>query len=136
MKFKIILLFLTATAALSTTTRYKCTISLFEYVRGADSTSVYKNPKKTEVNVKAPNAINLNKVPVTFYHDCPELDFELAVYNRWGQEVFKTVDVGEPWYCEYDGKQLPMGVYFWKLKYKMGKRGDLQEASGNITLLK
>lgn len=113
-----------------------CKISLFEYVREADSGAMYKNPKNTEVEIKAPNAINLNEVPVTFYHDCPELSFELAVYNRWGSEVFKTVDAGEPWYCEYEGQQLPMGVYMWKLKYKIGKRGDEQERTGNITLLK
>ncbi len=69
------------------------------------------------------------------------MDFmELEVFDRWGDLVFKSVDIYTPW----DGKILngdpaPLGVYVWNLGYKI-HRDDNQPVSGfmtgNVTLLR
>lgn len=62
-----------------------------------------------------PNADGQNDV---FSVISPEKgDFQLVIYNRWGQAVFETTDINQPW----DGKNQPAGVYVWKLTFKRNK---------------
>jgi len=49
-------------------------------------------------------------------------DFEMLVYNRWGQAVFQSKDINEMTDVGWDGKFLglnvPEGNYAWRIKYK------------------
>lgn len=74
-------------------------------------------------NVFTPNSDNLNdEYCISGYLDgCDE--FELSIYNRWGELVFKTKDMNECW----DGsvmnsdRQHPEGTYFYILEVTEGK---------------
>lgn len=64
-----------------------------------------------------PNGDNLNeffKPSVT----CPIADYQLTIFNRWGQKIFETNDRNEDWDGTFKGSKLPQGVYMYTLCIK------------------
>ncbi len=66
------------------------------------------------------------------------LSYEMTVFNRWGEEVFRTNDFYERWQGRYNnnkGDYVPQGVYAWivTLKDKWGKDHSF---SGYVTVFK
>ncbi len=59
----------------------------------------------------------------------------LVVYNRWGQEVFRTTDPNIGWDGTLNGRQLPPDVYGWIIRTTCPD-GQRYEAQGNVTLLR
>ena len=45
-------------------------------------------------------------------------DYDLRIFNRWGQEIFKTTDSSLGWDGKYDGSDAPGGMYVYKVVYK------------------
>lgn len=41
---------------------------------------------------------------------------EVEVYNRWGEMLFRSVGYNTPWDGRYDGKDLPVGTYYYIIK--------------------
>ncbi len=64
-------------------------------------------------------------------------DFEMLIWNRWGELIFKTNDPKEGWNGTKNnvGKPVPNGVYLVMVKYKE-PRGDLIELKGYATLIR
>ncbi len=64
-------------------------------------------------------------------------DYQLTVWNRWGEKIFDTEDPMEGWNGKIDnnGTLSPNGVYVYYAKYE-GPRGDKEEFNGHITLLR
>ncbi len=61
--------------------------------------------------------------------------FEMTIYDRWGQQVFKTNDVTKGWDGTIKGGAIGKeGVYIYKIKLKDFKLRD-KEFVGHITLL-
>ncbi|MBK8920379.1 MAG: gliding motility-associated C-terminal domain-containing protein [Saprospirales bacterium] len=66
--------------------------------------------------------------------DISEIYF--IVYNRWGEEVYKTEDPNhQGWDGTFRGKAATPDSYGWFLRVRCGN-GDLFEQKGNVTLLK
>jgi len=42
-----------------------------------------------------------------------DIDFEMQVYNRWGEMVFETHSIHETWDGKYNGLLCPTEVYVW-----------------------
>lgn len=61
--------------------------------------------------------------------------FEMMVFNRWGEEIFKTDDISIGWDGTHRGQKSPIGVYAWRILYteNSGKEGTL---IGHVTLLR
>jgi len=57
------------------------------------------------------------------------------IFDRWGQEVFKTTDISEQWDGKFNGVDCAYGVYVWAVDgfCSSGKRIS---KSGNVTLLR
>lgn len=64
-------------------------------------------------------------------------DFNLTIWNRWGELVFETTDPNEGWNGrkENTGKDSPQGVYVVVVSYK-GPRGEVVNLKGFATLLR
>ncbi len=45
-------------------------------------------------------------------------DYELRIYNRWGELVFRTNDINEKWDGSYKGVFYPTQSYAWLVAYK------------------
>ena len=44
------------------------------------------------------------------------LDFQIEIYNRWGQMVYKSDDLSKGWNGTFKGENLPTGSYIYKIK--------------------
>ncbi|KAM3091643.1 gliding motility-associated C-terminal domain-containing protein [Phormidesmis sp. 146-12] len=61
--------------------------------------------------------------------------FELCVYNRWGELVFKTTSLSDTWNGEYKGKPQPVGTYVYTVKASTAACGFIVN-NGTITLIR
>jgi gliding motility-associated-like protein len=61
-------------------------------------------------------------------------EFELMIYNRWGDLVFQSNDLYTGWDGTYDGQPSQVGTYTWKLHLEDDRTE--KEYTGHITLLK
>ncbi len=64
-------------------------------------------------------------------------DFEMLIWNRWGEIIFQTNDPTEGWNGLKNnvGKPVPLGAYIVFVKYIDG-RGELQEIKGTATVVR
>jgi len=61
-------------------------------------------------------------------------DFELHIFNRWGQEVYGGTDVYAGWDGTFKTKPAEMGAYYYYMKFRY--RGKNEMKKGDITLIK
>ena len=66
-----------------------------------------------------------------------ELEYELVIFNRWGEKVFESTDPAYMWNGTImnDGADVPEGSYFFLFDYRLAGEEAKQEA-GSITLLR
>ena len=57
-------------------------------------------------------------------------NFNLKIFNRWGQQIFETNNIEFSWDGNYNGTEVPAGVYYYLLE---GSKGTSQ---GTISLLR
>jgi gliding motility-associated-like protein len=62
------------------------------------------------------------------------LQFELHIYNRWGQEVFSTLDQNDFWDGRFNGERLPPDVFGFYMNVTCPNEAKFFK-KGNITLL-
>ncbi|MBC7885457.1 MAG: gliding motility-associated C-terminal domain-containing protein [Saprospiraceae bacterium] len=62
-------------------------------------------------------------------------ELELIIYNRWGQELFRTNDKNTGWDGSYNGKELPPDAYAYYLRV-LCINGEEYKKQGNVTLLR
>lgn len=63
------------------------------------------------------------------------VEFELWVYNRWGQQLFHTKDPSEGWDGRYNGSTVPTGAYYYLVK-ATGTDGEKYVKKGALNVLK
>ena len=59
----------------------------------------------------------------------------LRIYDRWGLEVFETVDPTQKWDGNYNGSPAPVGVYVWEAD-GFCENGKHVNKKGNVSLLR
>jgi gliding motility-associated-like protein len=79
--------------------------------------NVFDDTKIYVPNAFSPNRDGLNDTWRISLQGKLQLDY-LQVFNRWGQEVFRTANTGFEWNGTYKDKPLPIGTYYWVLKGK------------------
>ena len=70
------------------------------------------------------------------FNYCPMDFFLMEIYNRWGQNVFTSVDPESKWDGTYMGSPAPMGVYTYKIYYYDLSLQTEKVVLGNVTLLR
>ncbi|MBI5914495.1 MAG: PKD domain-containing protein [Bacteroidetes bacterium] len=65
------------------------------------------------------------------------IDFKMEIWNRYGQKIFETTDVNEPWNGQVnnDGRLAQNGVYVCVVTFT-GPRGEPFEYKGYATLVR
>jgi gliding motility-associated-like protein len=62
-------------------------------------------------------------------------EFEMTIYNRWG-ELLKTINtLDEGWDGTYQNQLCPNDIYTWKVKY-LTDREERKELTGHVALLR
>jgi gliding motility-associated-like protein len=63
-------------------------------------------------------------------------DFNMIIFNRWGEIVFESNNAAAGWDGTYHGKLVQDGTYTWKIEYKLLLNDSRQTAIGHVTILK
>jgi gliding motility-associated-like protein len=66
------------------------------------------------------------------------LDYELAIFDRWGAQVFRTEEVSTAWDGRRNGELMPSGVYiyFLRIHYRDDLGENREVLSGDLLLLR
>ncbi|MDT8308542.1 MAG: gliding motility-associated C-terminal domain-containing protein [Bacteroidales bacterium] len=93
--------------------------------------SIFISVEACECKVFVPNAFSPNNDGVNDYFFpctvCDIKEYELLIFNRYGQVVFQTTDYNHYWDGVFSDKQSNETVFVWKLKIIMtGPLGDEQ----------
>ncbi len=62
-------------------------------------------------------------------------NYNLKIFNRWGQLIFETENQFTGWDGKYRGKLQEEGVYVYKAQYSV-RQGDIVEKKGKLVLLR
>jgi len=62
-------------------------------------------------------------------------EFHFQIFNRWGEVVFSTSDIEEPWDGTVNGSPAPEGVYVWVIYYKDNSK-HVVTSKGTLTLFR
>ena len=71
------------------------------------------------------------------YTTTPEAvsEFEMLIFNRWGELIFESENIYEGWDGFYRQKQSPQEVYVYKIKLRFDN-GQVFEEVGDLTLFR
>jgi gliding motility-associated-like protein len=69
-------------------------------------------------NAFTPNDDGKNDIFRAFGYDLELTEFTMAIYNRWGELLFKTNNIDNGWDGTSNGKKTPAGTYVWKINAK------------------
>lgn len=61
--------------------------------------------------------------------------FEISIFDRWGENLFTSTKLNEPWDGTYKGKECKSDVYVWKLNVTL-PGGKKETKTGHVTLLR
>ena len=66
------------------------------------------------------------------------IDFKLVIFDRWGEKVFQSDDIGNSWDGKYKSVNCMEGVYFWMINYKSNwkEAKPIKFLHGTVTLLR
>ncbi|MCA1762518.1 MAG: gliding motility-associated C-terminal domain-containing protein, partial [Flavobacteriales bacterium] len=62
-------------------------------------------------------------------------EFEMQIFNRWGELLFETTDVRQGWDGYYRGNICQQDVYVWRVKVTFEDGGKFSD-SGDVTLVR
>jgi gliding motility-associated-like protein len=91
--------------------------------------------------IAVPNAFSPNKDGRNdAFHalsSCNVLQYNMKIFNRYGQEVFGADNISQSWDGTFNGMDLNAGVYFYLIKVRFDKPGATEELyKGDITLIR
>ncbi len=72
---------------------------------------------------------------VFFPYTAGVVEYNFEIFNRWGEEVFESVDINKGWDGYYRGNLCENGVYAWKAFVKLND-GKVFIKSGDVTLIR
>jgi gliding motility-associated-like protein len=63
-------------------------------------------------------------------------DYDLRVYNRWGEQIFISRNANTGWDGRYKGEPVEIGTYVWMLTYKKVLGGPEKVVKGEVTVVR
>lgn len=83
----------------------------------------------------SPNADNRNEFFRAYGEGVDWSTYQMTVFNRWGQEIFHTNNVENPWDGSYKGKQVPNDTYVWTVTV-FDLKGNAHVYRGHVTVVR
>jgi gliding motility-associated-like protein len=93
------------------------------------------DPKPTFPNAFSPNGDGRNDYfrPVV---RGPMYEYELRIFNRWGELIYLGYDSKKGWDGRYQGQPVSIGTYVWWLTYKKMPNGNPNIIKGEVTVIR
>ena len=82
----------------------------------------------------SPNGDNLNDVfkPTLKNYQ----DYSMVIYNRWGEELYRSENPDIGWDGTYEGKEVSNGVYMYSIRFITTENGQFQTVKGLVNVLR
>jgi gliding motility-associated-like protein len=61
-------------------------------------------------------------------------NFEMLIFNRWGEIVYQTKDLSAGWDGTYNGYYVPEGAYSWAISVKSDRSDERFEFQGHVMM--
>ena len=61
--------------------------------------------------------------------------YEMSIFTRWGELIYYTKDINDPWDGSYKGAPVEVSVYVWKIKF-VDITGNDHQLYGHVTLVR
>ena len=68
--------------------------------------------------------------------NCPVQNYKMTIYNRWGQLIYASDNLGDRWDGTYKNQPQPVGVYVCYIQYTDPYTTERKSINGNVTLLR
>ncbi len=62
-------------------------------------------------------------------------NYQMSVFNRWGEEIFKTTSIEEVWRGDYKSRKVEAGIYSWRALIS-DYNGRVFPYNGHVLLLR
>jgi gliding motility-associated-like protein len=117
-------------------------VSLIVYNEAGCRDSVSKEVSVvSDVILYAPNSFTpdgdkFNEIWRVYIDGVDIMDFDLFIFNRWGEVMWESHDINAGWNGTYGGKLVPEGTYIWMIKATDGVSDKKYEFSGHINVLR
>lgn len=112
-------------------TEYTLTVTSADGCVNKSSTNVHVLKIPEIPNTFTPNNDGVNDLwyikHLELYPDCT-----VDIFSRDGEKIFSSVGYGVPWDGRLNGKELPVGVYYYIVNPKSGR----SKVSGTITIIR
>jgi len=116
---------------------YRLTVTDYNNCQGADTIAI--NPEQCMEGVYIPSAFTPNNdglndlfKPMVFGN---LQEFEMTVFNRYGQTVFTSNNSQNGWNGRYKGLEQDTQTYVWVCRYRLNNK-PLQTEKGTVLLLR
>lgn len=123
----------TTVASPYSSTQYFVTLTDANGCQFYDSVWVFVEGTLYVPNTFTPNRDGINDFFLAFGTEIKE--FEMLIFNRWGEQIFRSNSLQEGWDGMHKGHKCQIGVYAWRIVYteNSGKEGML---IGHVNLLR
>ncbi|CAG5084971.1 DUF7948 domain-containing protein [Parvicella tangerina] len=101
--------------------------------RNLDSVEVLIESSLYVPNAFTPNGDGYNdffKVEAREVHD-----YQLYIFNRWGQLIFETTDTEASWDGKYKGSAVQVDAYVWKIDY-LDNQNERHKFIGHVNVIR
>jgi gliding motility-associated-like protein len=61
-------------------------------------------------------------------------DFDMKIFNRWGQLIYETTNANERWDGTFLGQKVPSGTYVYKVSAS-SPSGKRQNKEGSVNVI-
>ena len=119
------------TVSLLVTNQYGCTDIAYGtvYMEGG---LIYYVP-----NTFTPDGNEMNGIFIpVFSSGIDPSDFNLRIFNRWGEVIFESKDPLIGWDGTYNGYSSPEGMYNWQIEFKLSNSDERKIIHGHLSLLR
>ncbi|MBK9254965.1 MAG: gliding motility-associated C-terminal domain-containing protein [Saprospiraceae bacterium] len=107
-------------------------------VRDSIFINEYPSQCKCEIftpNIFAPNSVGLNN-EFKIQSNCPFTDFEIIIFDRWGNSVFQNLNPFISWNGKSKNKDMESGVYLYSIKYQFEYESFPNYTHGDVMLIR
>lgn len=87
-------------------------------------------------NAFTPDGDKFNETWRVYIDGIDVMDFDLFIFNRWGEVMWESHDINAEWNGTYGGKIVPEGLYIWTIRATDGVSDKKYEFNGHINVLR
>jgi gliding motility-associated-like protein len=109
---------------------YGCTDSLEKLIRVENVVSIFSP------NTFTPDGDGLNDTWKAHILGIDVRNFQLQIFNRWGETVFESLDPNGEWDGTYGGKIVQEGTYMWIIRAYDFENDNKHEFKGSVNILR